>query len=178
VSANQSRLHAACTKGDVEKVTQLLKIGADTNNVDAAGNTPLHVVCLQVGSLRENGCELAKLLLSYGANVNAISNNGFTPLHVAAFSNNRVLCNLLIENHADASIVSRSGFRVSDTTSDLELQDILISTMPRMASVSLRQRRESVSVMEHISESSSISPGNRMRVLRDRSISSPFLKPK
>jgi ankyrin repeat protein len=95
--ANDNRLRAACTKGNVEEVTQLLKLGADASTVDVAGNTPLHLVC-QGTNARENGCELAMLLLSCGANVDALSNNGFSPLHVAAFSNNHSLCNLLIEN--------------------------------------------------------------------------------
>jgi ankyrin repeat protein len=171
-------LHRACAKGNVEDVKQLLGSGVGANNVDAAGNCPLHCVCFGV---HENGCELANLLLVHGANINAVSDKGFSPLHIAAFSNNYNLCALLVRRHADLSIVSHSGFLASDMTTDVEVQKILLVVGIRAPS-GLLQRRGSLPSSDLVSNSNtssaSISPVSRVRIPRDRSISSPFLKHK
>jgi ankyrin repeat protein len=138
----------------------------------------LHFACF---GLHENGCEVANLLLAHGANINAVSNKGFSPLHIAAYSNNYNLCALLVRRHADLSIVSHSGFLASDMTTDVELQKMLLVVGVRAPS-GLLQRRGSLPTSDLVSNSNassaSISPVNRVRIPRDRSMSSPFLKHK
>ena len=67
-------LHAICTNGSHEHITQLVADGADINQADGFGNTPLHHAC-EIGDLA-----LAQLLLSLGAAPNATNRDGYTPL--------------------------------------------------------------------------------------------------
>jgi ankyrin repeat protein len=179
---NANALHVACVNGDAKEVKQLLEAGVNVNIVNGAGNSPLHLVCF---GMHENGCELAKLLLSHGAKINAISSKGFSPLHAAAYSNDSCLCKLLIGNHADVSIMSHSGFLACDVTLDNDLRKLMSPVETRASPICmLAQRRESKSLpsLDFISQSSassaSTSPVSRVRIPRDRSISSPFLNHK
>ena len=55
------------------EIVQLVDAGADVNEVEAAGNTPLHSAAF------EGWLEGAQLLLQLGAKVNASNNAGDTP---------------------------------------------------------------------------------------------------
>lgn len=60
--------------------TMLLARGADPNEVDDNGATPLHLIASGQG---DGAIALATLLLAHGANVNAQQSNGYTPLKLA-----------------------------------------------------------------------------------------------
>ena len=60
--------------------TMLLARGADPNEVDDNGATPLHLIASGQG---DGAIALATLLLAHGANVNAQQSNGDTPLKLA-----------------------------------------------------------------------------------------------
>src|SRR6266566_9930492 len=76
-SAMAADLHDAMKAGDVVRARQLLEAGADVNDTDAEGRTPLHVAVI------EKRIELVPLLLEKGANVSARTPSGDTPLHLA-----------------------------------------------------------------------------------------------
>jgi len=78
-------LHRACIAGQRECVVELLKAGADPNEVDDNASTPLHLTInvpeADVDSV-ENGdtLRIIEALLQAGAKVNAADHWGETPL--------------------------------------------------------------------------------------------------
>ena len=73
-----SDLLYASMKGHLEIVKVLLAAGAEINNTDNIGKTPLHEVS-RCGRL-----EIVKVLLAAGAEIDNTNNYGYTPLHYAS----------------------------------------------------------------------------------------------
>ena len=76
-----SLLHLAVILGDstvvpIELIQLLLKTGADPNAVDIYGNTPLHLLALNLE--REDRRDVAKLLLDAGCHFDQVNANGET----------------------------------------------------------------------------------------------------
>ena len=72
-------LRNAAKSGDINAVRTLLDKGADVNEKDGVGGTPLF------WAVREGHTELAKLLIERGADVNKRDNAGWGPLFWAAW---------------------------------------------------------------------------------------------
>ncbi|MCF6284793.1 MAG: ankyrin repeat domain-containing protein [Candidatus Hydrogenedentes bacterium] len=78
-SAKDTLLHRATCEGCKEKAQSLIEDGADVDEENDQGLTPLHLIAL-------NGrCDLAELLLDHGANINQRENytGKLTPMAVA-----------------------------------------------------------------------------------------------
>jgi hypothetical protein len=89
--------------GTPESVARELQAGADVNEFDRYGFTPL------IESAIVNKVELAELLIQYGADVNKADLVGRTALHWVADNENVAFCKLLFENHANPNAYSRPG---------------------------------------------------------------------
>ena len=77
-------IHDAVRKNDIEMVNQLIKDGADINEVERSA-TALHY------AVRNENIDMMKLLISSGANIDArIDYSGWTPLFVAISRNQNV----------------------------------------------------------------------------------------
>ncbi len=96
-------LHDAAYYGDLERVKELLKKGADPNIKNYEGWTPLHIAA------SKGHVDIARLLLEHGADPDAEDNYGFTPLHTAAYKGRVDMVKLLLEYGADPSIRNRDG---------------------------------------------------------------------
>jgi len=84
-------------------IRALIAQGADANQKDKLGETPLHYAA-------EHGSRLvAELLITNGANVNIKNNNGETPLHCATFWGYRQMVKLLIASGADIAAKTNEG---------------------------------------------------------------------
>ncbi len=83
--------------GDIERVKFLIAVGADINEPNTKGITPLHVVA------QEGYPALAQLLIAYGANLHARYQNLWTPLHLAAQNGHLEVTNLLIAYGANVN---------------------------------------------------------------------------
>jgi len=81
-------LHAICTNKSHEHIAQLVAEGADIDQPDGWGNTPLHFAC------NSGHYELAECLLSLGANPNATNRDGYTPL-ARVMAADKKLCELM-----------------------------------------------------------------------------------
>jgi ankyrin repeat protein len=83
-------INSAAKRGDVEKVTALLKASPDlVSSKGVDGETPLH------GAAINGHRALAELLLAKGAKVNATDNNGWSPLFLASRNGHRDVAELL-----------------------------------------------------------------------------------
>jgi len=88
-----------CKGGLVNIVRYLLDHGANPNNVDKTGFTPLHEAA-EIGH-----CEVVELLLSRGAYVDPFSTDHGTPLHVAAQHKQDGAMKILLDRHADCNML-------------------------------------------------------------------------
>jgi ankyrin repeat protein len=88
-------LHDVVRAGDVEQVRALVEAGANLDEKDANGETPLNLAI--VG----DNATLALLLIDRGAEIQARNEGGFTPLHAAAYSNAVAIAERLIDMGAD-----------------------------------------------------------------------------
>ena len=87
----------------------LVDYGADVNDVDKDGCTPLHTACR---NQTEFTIELCKLLIDNGANIDVVDKDGCTPLHTACRNQTEFtveLCKLLIDNGADVNSCDKHG---------------------------------------------------------------------
>jgi hypothetical protein len=100
---DQTDLHSAAYDGDVKRVKELLKKGADPNTQSEDGDTPLHVAA------SKGHFDVVKLLLEHGADPNIQDEYGLTPLHDAASMGHVDVVRLLLEHGADPSIRNRDG---------------------------------------------------------------------
>ncbi|KAM0878224.1 hypothetical protein ACQ4PT_035023 [Festuca glaucescens] len=88
-----------CKKGQMDIVRYLLDHGANPNNVDNTGCTPLHEAA------KKGHCEAVELLVSRGAYVDPFSTHHGTPLHVAAQHNQDGAMKILLDHHADFNMI-------------------------------------------------------------------------
>ena len=95
-------LHEAAADGDIEQVKLLISKGADVNEKDPGGKTPLHCAS------EKGHAEVARLLISQGAYVNAIGWE-MTPLHFAAISGDKKTVELLLSEGAHINAKTRQG---------------------------------------------------------------------
>jgi len=95
-------LHFAAGEGHIDAVLALIKLGANVNAKDLAGNTPLHCSCSNCSS------SIVKILLDNGAKINLRNKNGETAIHIAA-TGDIDSARLLIERGAKTGFKTRSG---------------------------------------------------------------------
>lgn len=114
----ETMLHIACRLGKVDKVTELLNQGANTNTKDNAGWTPLHEV-VQNGHL-----DLVKLILQYNTLINVPGQANETPLHEAVRYGHLEIAEELVKNGADVNAKNSKGESPLQLASD-KMKDVL-----------------------------------------------------
>lgn len=96
-------LTLAVRAGQMELVREMLRQGADIDQVGAGGMTPL-------GAAAYAGHDvIAKDLLRRGADVDARGATGQTPLHLACAAGHASTVSLLLQNGADWQLPNKSG---------------------------------------------------------------------
>ncbi|XP_067857336.1 ankyrin-1-like isoform X15 [Heptranchias perlo] len=127
----------AARSGNLDKLLDQLKNGADINTCNQNGLNGLHLASKEghvkvVSELLHNGIILetvtkkgntalhiaalagqehvVKELVDYAANINAQSQKGFTPLYMAAQENHLEVVKFLLENGANQNIATEDGF--------------------------------------------------------------------
>lgn len=102
----QIALKWACAQGDLPVVRRLLRVGANVNFVDDAGETPLF-------SAASKGClEIARLLLDAGATTTINQGNhesGRTAFHEGALNGHIDIVQLLLEQGVDINRRTKKG---------------------------------------------------------------------
>ncbi|KAJ8898680.1 hypothetical protein K2173_004714 [Erythroxylum novogranatense] len=96
-------LHRAARIGDVNGVSSCIEEGANVNQRDQNGWTPLHRAAFK-GQI-----ESVKVLLSHGAKVEVVDKEGYTPLHCAVEAGHVNVALLLMTYGAKASVKGLSN---------------------------------------------------------------------
>jgi PBP1b-binding outer membrane lipoprotein LpoB len=118
-------IHDAAYDGNIEAIKQHIAAGADVNEKDEKGATPLH------GAAFTGRMEVVELLIANGANVNAKDKDGGTPLLHATLSGHREIVELLISKGADVNAKVAPSDRLFkgktplDLASKAEIADLL-----------------------------------------------------
>jgi CubicO group peptidase (beta-lactamase class C family) len=101
-------IHMAALQGDTEAVRRAIAAGADLNQRDAYGSTPL-LVAATFGRI-----EVARALIAAGADLRLKDRQGSTPLHVAAFLGHPELVRAMVDAGADRYATNDSGRTARD----------------------------------------------------------------
>jgi ankyrin repeat protein len=97
------RIHDAIYKGNENVVRMLLAMGADVEEHDTQGPTPL------LHSIRRGNAEILTFLLEMGANLEATDAEGLTPLAHAVLENHEIFVKLLLDKGANTDVLSNFG---------------------------------------------------------------------
>lgn len=93
-------LTGSCILNKLELAQKAIELGADIDNTDWEGDTPLIFAC------RQDSIDIINMLLEKGADVNARSSTGMTALMNATLNNDFDTVKLLVEKGADIDAVS------------------------------------------------------------------------
>jgi ankyrin repeat protein len=108
----------AAKSGNRALVELFLNAGADVNQANNEGNTPLHYAASYGHKT------IAELLLKAGANVNQTDKEGKAPLHYAAEYGHRLIVELLLDKGANARIKSNYNQTAAQLAVDKGYYDI------------------------------------------------------
>ncbi|KAJ1731430.1 hypothetical protein LPJ61_002543, partial [Coemansia biformis] len=117
--AGQTKLHRACSVGDLEQTVALISQGADVNTKDNAGWTPLHEAAL------EGHNAVAVALLRRGADFTARGFGGDTPLHDACANGHVDVVRSLLIVGADTTLKNNKGVTSEDMAHEEEQDEVL-----------------------------------------------------
>ena len=112
-------IHDAASRGEAEKLKQLIDSGADINSLDESGVAPLHISCFW-SSVPSKFLDCFNYLISAGANVNIRARDGQTPLHFVAENlsttdRGSIQFTTLLVKGADINIAAYNGTTVLQT---------------------------------------------------------------
>jgi cytohesin len=103
-------LTLASYSGDINKVVELIKSGADVNFIHKdSGATPLHI------AVPNGHNEVVKTLIQSKADINKAEINGWTPLHIAAENGHNEVVKTLIQSNADINQANINGWTPLNT---------------------------------------------------------------
>lgn len=88
----QKDINIAASKGDVQTVQRLLKDGADVNDKDIEGRTPLYY------AVSNGHIDIVNTLLKNGADITQVTNKGNIPLHTATSKGYKEIIEVLLQH--------------------------------------------------------------------------------
>ena len=119
-------LHYAVFYGNIKAVKRLIQQGANVNEKNKGGSTPLHAIAPISSNVGEKErLKIAQLLIDNNADVNAQNNKGWAPIHKTAGRRYLQITQLLINNNADVNVQNNKG----DTPLHYTLSDANIKTL-------------------------------------------------
>ena len=116
-------VRAAVVEGDVESLRGLLEGGADVDERDSKGLTPLMLAALN------RRVDIVEVLLEYGADVEAEDKSGWRPLRYAIKGGDAGVVKLLLEHGADLHVEYKDGWSPLEAAverGDGELVELLL----------------------------------------------------
>jgi len=115
-------LHDAARDGDIDQVQLLLSKGANVNEKNRMGWTPLHT------AIQNRRQALIEPLIAKGADINATNNRGQTPLLAAVNTGQKDAVELLIAKGADVNAMggSDNALSLAKKRRNTEIVDLLL----------------------------------------------------
>lgn len=104
LEAKSGLLRLAALLGTPEMMEAILNAGADINERDESGQTPLHHAITTDGTV-----DNVRFLLEHGADINARNEDGVTPLMLARYLGCDAVADLLIQYGADTTLKDKNG---------------------------------------------------------------------
>lgn len=124
IPQHKGRLWEAVTNNQTAEVIAAINEGADVNEKDGEGKTPLHY------AVEYGNNEIIQVLINAGANVNAKNFFEVTPLHVAVTREMRVIAQILIYAGANVNEKNKYGqmpLLMAAYVGNVEIAQMLIS---------------------------------------------------
>ena len=119
-----STIHTATATGDIAKIENLIKEGADINAMDKIGWTPLSWTIVM------NDPNATEFLISKGADVNSRGKRGMTPLLLACQRGRKDIAEILISKGADVNVRrndDRTALHIAVARGHKDVAEMLIS---------------------------------------------------
>jgi len=115
-------LHDAARDGDIDQVQLLISKGADVNEKNRMGWTPLHT------AVQNRRQALIEPLIAKGADINATNNRGQTPLMAAIYIGQKDTVELLIAKGADVNLMAGgdNALSLAKKRRNTEIVDLLL----------------------------------------------------
>ncbi|XP_028305310.1 protein phosphatase 1 regulatory subunit 12A isoform X2 [Gouania willdenowi] len=132
---------AACSAGDRDEVSALLRQGADINHANIDGLTALHQACI------DENAEMVQFLVESGSDVNRGDNEGWTPLHAAASCGFIQITKYLIEHGARVGAVNSEGELPLDVATEDAMERLLKAEIKKQAIDVDKARKEEERIM-------------------------------
>uniref|UniRef100_A0A3P8U7R9 Protein phosphatase 1 regulatory subunit n=1 Tax=Amphiprion percula TaxID=161767 RepID=A0A3P8U7R9_AMPPE len=132
---------AACSAGDREEVSALLRQGADINHANIDGLTALHQACI------DENAEMVQFLVESGSDVNRGDNEGWTPLHAAASCGFLQIAKYLIEHGAQVGAVNSEGELPLDVATEDAMERLLKGEIKKQGIDVDKARKEEERIM-------------------------------
>ncbi|KAG9510925.1 Protein kinase C epsilon type, partial [Fragariocoptes setiger] len=128
---------AACTNGDFDECTRLLKNKlVSINTTSSDGLTGLHEASIAGNS------QMVEFLIKHNADVNCRDNEGWTPLHAAASLGQTKIVEILLENGADSTIVNCDNLLAFDLAKNDQVRTIIANHLDGVDINQLRSQEE------------------------------------
>ena len=124
----------ACGEGNIERVNNLLKAGANPNQTNDYGNSPL------IWTVYKSHFEIAKLLLKAGADPNFVDGWESTPIYWAVRRDQTEMVKLLLTagaNPKQVDMFGRTPLWYAMRNNNLEIVELLKSYENKISSLSL-----------------------------------------
>ena len=127
---DETPLHLACWRGNVDTVRLLLDHGAE-DNLSHGGLTAFHQACM------DGHIELVRLFIQRGANIHVKGSYGYTALHLACIAHRQDIVRLLLTHGANSLAENKMGTTPMDIASEYVHDTLvdLLSTQPASSSV-------------------------------------------
>jgi ankyrin repeat protein len=128
-------LLVACQRGFGKMVELLIKNGANVNQANFYGVTPLHYASFY------NDSAILMQLLEKDANLNVKTSAGETPLLYAAFNGSLLATDVLLQMGADPNLADISGYTPLMAASQNGHTDVVFALMGGNASINARNNK-------------------------------------
>jgi len=125
----------AIARGDAADVRNHLLLGADVNEKNKQGWTPLHFATVR------GKAECAKVLVENGAGLNPCTGTGKTPLHLAADRGFLEIATVLVEGGADLGAQDDEGWSPLHYAAEKDRVDVAVYLIKKGAKVDMRSKR-------------------------------------
>jgi len=165
--AQSTPMLAAAIAGDIPTMKVLIESGANANEANIYGNTPLHYALRRTSMERRQGrVAVVAFLVKHGANINRRTKNGITPLMDASNIGDTDALKYLVKNGAQIDLADKDGRTALALAANRLYDDIVIYLVVHNVNVDTHDEQGRTPLMQAIAASSLFTIQNE----KDRSI--------